>query len=135
MSVSQQLMVDHSDRLPLLESSHVATEGFEFPSQLRVFAIDDSEMMCKGYVKLLLPQLKADISNSEVCCPKNMSQVQQFIQHVLYGLNGSTTGSNCSTSSEEDGRGEMGANIVILDQNIDFSVSVSLIKRVMCAVV
>jgi hypothetical protein len=71
----------------------------EFPPQLKVFAIDDSEMMCKGYSRLLLPQLKADLSQSEVCCPKTKEEVRKFIENAL-------------DPSKH-------ANICILDQNIE----------------
>jgi hypothetical protein len=69
---------------------------FEFPSQLKVFVIDDSEMMCKGYSRLLLPQLKADLSQSEVCCPKTKEDVRNFIENVMSG----TPSNPCSISHE-----------------------------------
>jgi hypothetical protein len=55
----------------------------DMPSQLKVCAIDDSELICKGYQKLLLASLRADLDNSVVCCPKTKAEVEIFVNHVM----------------------------------------------------
>eukprot|EP00615_Pteridomonas_danica_P014739 CAMPEP_0114406222 /NCGR_PEP_ID=MMETSP0102-20121206/21026_1 /TAXON_ID=38822 ORGANISM="Pteridomonas danica, Strain PT" /NCGR_SAMPLE_ID=MMETSP0102 /ASSEMBLY_ACC=CAM_ASM_000212 /LENGTH=531 /DNA_ID=CAMNT_0001572073 /DNA_START=418 /DNA_END=2013 /DNA_ORIENTATION=+ len=55
----------------------------DMPSHLKVCALDDSELICKGYQRLLLSRLGADIPNSVVCCPKTHGQVEVFVNKAL----------------------------------------------------
>jgi hypothetical protein len=70
--------------------------------KLTVGAIDDSSMMCKGYQKLLLPLLDADVDSSFIICPESIGDIDRF-----YSL---------STSSIPNRKSP---NVIILDQNID----------------
>jgi len=70
-----------------------------FPGGLKICAIDDSSMICKGYERLCLPALKADIASSRVVCPRSKADVDDFLAFVI-GKDGS-------------------ADIIILDQNIE----------------
>jgi hypothetical protein len=60
------------------------------------------KLICKGYEKLLLPLMNCDMEHSHVCCPKSRADVDAFLDLVL----------------------RTHADIVILDQNIDMSLSV-----------
>mmetsp|Transcript_731 Transcript_731/g.909 ORF Transcript_731/g.909 Transcript_731/m.909 type:complete len:734 (+) Transcript_731:145-2346(+) len=74
---------------------------FHFPSNLKVYAIDDSKIICKGYERLLLPLLKCDSKSSLVTCPKSNDDVDEFMTYIKTKVNP--------------------INIVIFDQNIDLN--------------
>jgi len=76
-------------------------ECFNFPSNLKVCAIDDSKLICKGYERLLLPLLKCDSKSSLVTCPKSNDDVDEFMTYIKTKVNP--------------------INIVIFDQNIDLN--------------
>jgi len=72
---------------------------------LVIGTIDDSKVISKGYKRILLPMLSADIEKSIVCCPRNREEVEQFMEQVCPG----------------DSSGHVDA--VLLDQNIDLQQS------------
>lgn len=83
---NSQVLPNDSTRILMAPSSSTdGSIGDNYPTQLKVFAIDDSELICKGYERLLLPQLQADMANSEVCCPKTLTDVRRFIDNVIHG--------------------------------------------------
>jgi hypothetical protein len=110
--------------IPAATSVPPPTPKTNLPRMLRVHAIDDSKMICKGYERLLLPQLKvtpmhcfrsfncsfllltcncarspqADTPCSSVCCPQSPEDVAAFLDAVL---------------------APPVADIVLLDQNIE----------------
>ena len=63
-----------------------------------------SQILCKGYSRIVLPLLKADKQRSRVVCPTSRTEVDAFVDSAL--------GHNTDGSSDP-------ADIVILDQNID----------------
>mmetsp|Transcript_32327 Transcript_32327/g.54479 ORF Transcript_32327/g.54479 Transcript_32327/m.54479 type:complete len:160 (-) Transcript_32327:150-629(-) len=77
-----------------------------FPGGLKICAIDDSSMICKGYDRLCLPALKADKTSSRVVCPRSKADVDDFFCFV-FGME--------VTSDQERGS----ADIIIFDQNIE----------------
>jgi len=77
-----------------------------FPEGLKICAIDDSILICKGYERLCLPSLKADTTKSRVCCPRSKADVDDFFSFV-FGME--------VTSDQERGS----ADIIIFDQNIE----------------
>ena len=64
-------------------------------------------MICKGYQRLLLPSMQANIESSLVTCPASPEDIESFVEDVL--------GSN--DLKETPFRNA--ADVVILDQNID----------------
>jgi len=62
-----------------------------------VWAIDDSATICKGYNKLLLPKIDANLSSSHVCCPSTKNDVAGFLNSAMLAP----------------------VDVVILDQNIE----------------
>ena len=75
-------------------------------ADLSVFGtIDDSKVISKGYERILLPMLSADLGKSIVCCPRTREEVAQFMDRVC----------------PSDMSGHVDA--VILDQNIDLQQS------------
>eukprot|EP00614_Pseudopedinella_elastica_P001301 CAMPEP_0172609764 /NCGR_PEP_ID=MMETSP1068-20121228/29678_1 /TAXON_ID=35684 /ORGANISM="Pseudopedinella elastica, Strain CCMP716" /LENGTH=531 /DNA_ID=CAMNT_0013413345 /DNA_START=45 /DNA_END=1640 /DNA_ORIENTATION=+ len=82
---------------------HATTHPRAIPSSLKICAIDDSKMICKGYNRILLPALGGVENESNVCCPQEPEAVQGFIDHVLGRPSGSP------------------ADVVIIDQHIELS--------------
>ena len=77
------------------------------PISLKICAIDDSRMICKGYERILLKQIGASRTSS-VCCPESEKDVDEF----LHEASGTRKIENCTP-----------ADIVLLDQNIDLRAS------------
>ena len=79
---------------------------------LKICAIDDSAVLCKGYERLLLPQLSSG-EDSVVCCPDTQESIARFMEQV--------TGSSPveAARGEGDPLAAKPADIVILDQHID----------------
>jgi hypothetical protein len=73
------------------------------------------QIICKGYERLIFPELQANMRTSLVVCPKSKNDVDDFISQVL-GIGG----------SELDA-----ADIVIMDQNIELTGKVC--KHALCS--
>jgi hypothetical protein len=76
----------------------------------KICTIDDSLMLCKGYERIILPHLNADMAASRVVRPTSHSDVDAFVDNALGGGGASTPG-GCANRP---------ADVVILDQNIEF---------------
>eukprot|EP00615_Pteridomonas_danica_P000953 CAMPEP_0114331592 /NCGR_PEP_ID=MMETSP0101-20121206/2514_1 /TAXON_ID=38822 ORGANISM="Pteridomonas danica, Strain PT" /NCGR_SAMPLE_ID=MMETSP0101 /ASSEMBLY_ACC=CAM_ASM_000211 /LENGTH=546 /DNA_ID=CAMNT_0001461975 /DNA_START=953 /DNA_END=2593 /DNA_ORIENTATION=- len=76
---------------------------FHFPSNLKVYAVDDSKIICKGYERLLLPLLKCDSKSSLVTCPKSKEDIRQFLEVVLpwYNNNNSSRSDHSNTPQNQ----------------------------------
>jgi hypothetical protein len=74
-------------------------------NHLIVGAIDDSSMICKGYQKLLLPNMGADLEASFVVCPEAEGDIERFMSLAL--------GDAANRRAQAD--------VVILDQNLDLT--------------
>jgi hypothetical protein len=77
--------------------------GEDIPTQLKVCAIDDSRLICKGYSKMVLPQLKANLHKSYICCPAVRADIKHFVDTVL-GKGGE--GEENDGGGQEEGEGE-----------------------------
>lgn len=75
---------------------------------LVVGTIDDSKLISKGYERILLPMLSADVDKSIICCPKTGDEVRQFVDQVSGRFDGNF------------------ADVVLLDQNIELKNGVVL---------
>ena len=64
-----------------------------------------TQVLCKGYSRILLPELKVDAKRSQVVCPRSTDDVKAFIEESL-GRNFANKGA---------------ADLVLLDQNIDLA--------------
>lgn len=71
----------------------------KLPRMLKVCALDDSSIICKGIGRILFKALEADCETSIVCCPRNACDVTTFMDQILFPPSP--------------------AEIVLLDQNID----------------
>jgi len=69
------------------------------PRMLKICALDDSSIICKGIRQILFKALEADCETSVVCCPRNASDVTTFMDQIFSP--------------------PPSAEIVLLDQNID----------------
>jgi len=69
------------------------------PKKLKLCALDDSNIICKGIDRILFKALGADCDKSFVCCPRNEADVLAFMDQILFP--------------------PPPAEIVLLDQNID----------------
>eukprot|EP00613_Pedinella_sp_CCMP2098_P064427 CAMPEP_0171987764 /NCGR_PEP_ID=MMETSP0993-20121228/275557_1 /TAXON_ID=483369 /ORGANISM="non described non described, Strain CCMP2098" /LENGTH=226 /DNA_ID=CAMNT_0012640715 /DNA_START=155 /DNA_END=835 /DNA_ORIENTATION=+ len=110
MKVPAKKLKQLNDSVPRLQAKRSSSRPelkTVFPG-LRVCCIDDSKILCKGYTKLLLPLMQADMVNSTVICPTSPEDVESFVEAVLAG----------NTASNLTGKA---ADIVVLDQNIDIS--------------
>lgn len=74
-------------------------------------------MICKGYQKLLLPLMEADMQLSTVICPKTSEEVDLFFADVIGGRRGDRSGDREETLVSTPALTP--ADVVILDQNID----------------
>jgi len=88
-----------------------STKDWLVVPDLRVCCLDDSKMICKGYQRLLLPSMQANIEKSLVTCPNSTGDVESFVEDVL--------GSGEPKAGCEDIPFRKAADVVILDQNID----------------
>jgi len=89
------------------------------PTTVKLCAIDDSKLICKGYERILLPALGLSGGDSKVCCPDSTEAVNRFVDDVI------------GTSDFPVVRP---ADVVLLDQNIELKEastdeSASLMKR------
>ena len=80
-------------------SSYEDVPQLKLPGMLKICAIDDSRVICKGIDRILLKALEADRSTSVVCCPESEADVAAFMDQVFVPL--------------------PPAAIVLLDQNIE----------------
>jgi hypothetical protein len=78
---------------------------YELPQRLKVCAIDDSMMICKGYERILLKRMNADVVKSQIVCCESRAQAASFLNSVL----------------GEEADNDVPADVAILDQNIDIS--------------
>mmetsp|Transcript_54467 Transcript_54467/g.109551 ORF Transcript_54467/g.109551 Transcript_54467/m.109551 type:complete len:452 (-) Transcript_54467:273-1628(-) len=83
---------------------------------LRVCCLDDSNIICKGYKRLLLPLMRADLQSSMATCPTSPEDTESFIEAVLGNIDTKSAGV-CAGDVKSS---EKPADIIILDQNIDF---------------
>jgi len=102
-SLSQNMNCKQTPAIQKAELLPISLERY-FPEGLKICAIDDSSLICKGYERLCLPRLKADMAKSCVCCPTSKTDVDDFLSFVL----GKEVTSSCGP-----------ADIIIFDQNID----------------
>jgi hypothetical protein len=77
------------------------------------------QFICKGYSRLLLPNMKANMASSCVACPTSKENVESFVATVL--------GEGSGEDDEEAGVTiAQPADIVVLDQNLDLIDEVGL---------
>ena len=98
------------------------------PLKIKVCAIDDSLLICKGYSRLLLPALGADSARSLVVCPKTSTDIEFFLNASLgkkqyeHDFRAKTTAPKTeSAESPADVCVESPADVVILDQNVEMA--------------
>lgn len=97
---------------PLLHPFPLAVDApdpLESLSGRKVCALDDAKIICKGYEKLVLRQLGANVASSVVCCPTNHQEVRQFMD--------TASGDFISGGGMQQ---TVPAAVTILDQNLDF---------------
>ena len=88
-----------SSLVPDGASSLENSPKLKLPGMLKICAIDDSCVICKGIDRVLFKTLEADRKTSVVCCPENEADVAAFMDQIF-----------APPSS---------AAIVLLDQNIE----------------
>jgi hypothetical protein len=81
----------------------------ELPESLKVCAVDDSKLICKGYEKVLFSKMKVDKDISHVVCSKSLDDIERFKRVAL------------GDKEAADGIADPPADIVILDQHLEFS--------------
>jgi hypothetical protein len=89
-------------------SAHLNSSQGSIPEGLKICAIDDSKILCKGYERLVLPKLKADKASSCVVCPVSSSCIDRFMSESI----------GASSTDDKENRP---AGIAILDQHISFT--------------
>jgi len=103
-SLSQNKQIDQAPAVQKADAD--GSKEQLFPGGLKICAIDDSSLICKGYKRLCLPALKADMTKSRIVCPRSKADVNDFLSYVFME----------KTSSDQE-RGS--ADIILLDQNIE----------------
>jgi hypothetical protein len=85
-----------------------------------------TQFICKGYSRLLLPNMKANMASSCVACPTSKGNVESFVATVL--------GEGSGEVDEEAGvtADSQPADIVVLDQNLDLIDEVGLSHQFSC---
>jgi hypothetical protein len=89
---------------PLIHDRSLSYKGvsqLKVPGMLKICAIDDSRVICKGIERILFKALDADRNTSVVCCPENEADVATFMDQIFSP--------------------PPPAAIVLLDQNIDLA--------------